>query len=278
MSRFAAVFFQVWLGLCLGGCFGEVDEGGVVFHLTVEGPVEATASVVRDRLTAMGSELGQVVPEGSDGLAVYIPKRLLLGEGTGLLFDSVLLSVWAEGEGVQIPPTWPAALIAADAVVGKTTVQKMAAALVDVEPPLGQFRLAWQVPERQGETLRLVALKGVPVFTQLHVKEARSSVDEFGIPVVHVTLNEEGAQRFSEASTRLVGHKMPFVINGKQVMAPMIREPITGGQLQITMGSTAPNALHQAQTLAAALNTPPLPGLLTLNRLESVPPGTTISP
>jgi preprotein translocase subunit SecD len=48
--------------------------------------------------------------------------------------------------------------------------------------------------------------------------------------VVHFGLDRIGAKRFADVSTRHVGEPFAIVLDGKVISAPVIREPIIGGQ------------------------------------------------
>jgi SecD/SecF fusion protein len=48
--------------------------------------------------------------------------------------------------------------------------------------------------------------------------------------VVHFGLDRIGAKRFADISTRHVGERFAIVLDGKVISAPVIREPIIGGQ------------------------------------------------
>ena len=51
--------------------------------------------------------------------------------------------------------------------------------------------------------------------------------------VVELTLNDEGAQKFADATANNVGKSMPIVYDGQTISAPNVKEAISGGTAQI---------------------------------------------
>jgi preprotein translocase subunit SecD len=226
----------------------------------------------------MGTLLGQVVQRGEGRLDVYVPQQALTADEPGYLFESTLVSAWAVDEDFTVPEAWMKQLIVSNQVLGKTSVQEMAQALANSEPPLGQRRLAWQLPERQGENLVLVPLTGVPIFTQQHVLAAKASISNETLShYVEITLDTPSTQRFAEATEKMVGKKMAIVVNDRVLSAPVILEPITGGVVWLTLGGQSIDPRKESLALAAVLQTKPLPGVLTLEQLSLAGPGTQLT-
>ena len=280
--------FGAWIPAALfvfavgcGWSFGETDEGGVVFTLKVN-PIENEApatqkmgAVLEERMNRMGTSLGQVAVVADDTLQVLVPKSVLLAEDPSRLFQSVNWSVYEVAEDVTVPPSWKGALIAANEVVGQTTLEKMSAALEGVEPPIGQLKVGWNVPDKQNEWVRLVPLRGQPIITHEHIVDA-TFIQDPQFPAVRAQLNSKGAVRLAQASGRLVDHKIALVLNGEVLSDPIVREAITGGRVHISMGN-GPEADHEARVLAGIFASKPLPGTLTVEGIEPAPPGTKLS-
>ncbi|HQG12803.1 MAG: preprotein translocase subunit SecD [bacterium ADurb.Bin270] len=55
-------------------------------------------------------------------------------------------------------------------------------------------------------------------------------------PYVSLTFDRYGAELFGEATKNNVGKRMAIMLDGNVMKAPQIREPILGGQAQITLG------------------------------------------
>jgi len=90
-----------------------------------------------------------------------------------------------------------------------------------------------------------------PCLTDDMILSAKAEVNSVsGIPEIAVTLSREGAEILKNVTRRNVNRKMAIVIEGKVVMAPVIRSTIPGGRLMITGDLSA----EEAQEIAGRLN------------------------
>jgi len=98
------------------------------------------------------------------------------------------------------------------------------------------------------------------VISDENILDARAAADEStSEPVIRFRLDREGARLFGEATQENVGRMLAVILDSQVIMAPIIREPILGGNGQIsgnlTMRSTEDLALLlRAGSLPAALN------------------------
>ncbi|MCM8527053.1 MAG: hypothetical protein NE327_11095 [Lentisphaeraceae bacterium] len=67
---------------------------------------------------------------------------------------------------------------------------------------------------------------------------------------VVINFNAEGAKELSEVTAKLVGGRMGIIIDGYLVVAPEIKEQITGGMVQISGAFT----VEEAQEIVAGIN------------------------
>jgi preprotein translocase subunit SecD len=88
-------------------------------------------------------------------------------------------------------------------------------------------------------------------------------------PIVNFRFNSTGARKFAEATEQNVGRPFAIVLDSKVVSAPVIREPILGGQGQISGDFT----VQQANDLAILLRAGALPVPLTIVEENTVGPG-----
>ncbi|HEY8381578.1 MAG TPA: protein translocase subunit SecD [Microvirga sp.] len=86
--------------------------------------------------------------------------------------------------------------------------------------------------------------------------------------VVSFRLDGTGTRRFADVSTAHVGDPFAIVLDGKVLSAPVIREPITGGQGQISGNFT----VADANDLAVLLRAGALPAPLSVVEERSVGP------
>jgi len=83
-------------------------------------------------------------------------------------------------------------------------------------------------------------------------------------PYVSLTFDTHGTQLFGETTTNNVGKRMAILLDGSVTKAPVIREPILGGQAQITLGyGNYANLLKEAEDLTLVLQEGALPAQLT---------------
>jgi preprotein translocase subunit SecD/SecD/SecF fusion protein len=114
----------------------------------------------------------------------------------------------------------------------------------------------------------------LPVFSDVAVdgadlENAQAGTDpQTGQWVINFTLNSLGAREFGDVTTANVGKPFAIILDGKIIMAPNIREPITGGSGQITGNYTA----QQATDLALLLRAGALPAPLNIVEEQSVGP------
>ncbi|MBN1283756.1 MAG: protein translocase subunit SecD [Proteobacteria bacterium] len=82
-------------------------------------------------------------------------------------------------------------------------------------------------------------------------------------PYVSLTFDAQGTALFGETTTQNVGKRMAIMLDGNVTKAPVIREPILGGQAQITLGyGNYQNLLKEAEDLSLVLQEGALPAQL----------------
>jgi protein-export membrane protein SecD len=83
-------------------------------------------------------------------------------------------------------------------------------------------------------------------------------------PYVSLTFDATGTQKFGEVTTKNVGKRMAILLDGMVNKAPVIKEPIKGGQAQITLGyGNYAELLKEAEDLTLVLQEGALPAQLT---------------
>jgi len=83
-------------------------------------------------------------------------------------------------------------------------------------------------------------------------------------PYVSLTFDTQGTQLFGQTTTDNVGKRMAILLDGTVTKAPVIREPILGGQAQITLGyGNYADLLKEAEDLTLVLQEGALPAQLT---------------
>jgi len=105
--------------------------------------------------------------------------------------------------------------------------------------------------------LRTFLLAGAPAVTTADVESADVGLDDepMGRAYVLVTLTPSGGERFYQMTEDWVGRRLAIVIDDHIASAPVIRSPIGGGRVTITMGAAGERdqQLADARRLAASL-------------------------
>ncbi len=83
-------------------------------------------------------------------------------------------------------------------------------------------------------------------------------------PYVSLSFDSVGSALFGETTTKNVGKQMAILLDGNVTKAPVIREPILGGQAQITLGyGNYSDLMKEAEDLSLVLQEGALPAQLT---------------
>jgi len=157
------------------------------------------------------------------------------------------------------------------------TTAKMQCRMVDEGTPVSEA-LRGQVPPRsellyshdeldpQGEPVPYVVRKRVGVSGE-HLVDAQATFQQ-GQPVVSLRFDAVGARRFADLTEENVGKRFAIVLDNEVISAPVIREPIPGGNAIISGNFT----VQSAQDLALLLRAGALPAPLTILEERTVGP------
>ena len=101
------------------------------------------------------------------------------------------------------------------------------------------------------------------------ITDARVQIDsQHNEPYVSVAFNAVGARQFAELTTRNVKKRLAIVLDGKVQSAPVIQEPITGGEARISGDFT----MEEARDLAVVLRSGALPAPVRILEERTVGP------
>ncbi|HPM41745.1 MAG TPA: protein translocase subunit SecD, partial [bacterium] len=145
------------------------------------------------------------------------------------------------------------------------TVEKLNESLRESLPPDGEIAF-----ETQYDPVAKKITGGVPylLFRKAEVtgdmlKNAQVNVQD-NEPYVSLSFDARGSQLFGETTTKNTGKRMAILLDGTVTKAPVIREPILGGQAQITLGyGNYADLLKEAEDLTLVLQEGALPAQLT---------------
>ncbi|WP_454628168.1 protein translocase subunit SecD [Bradyrhizobium cenepequi] len=242
----------------LGGLLGssgqrslEVsDAGGGLIRLTVpqaaiteriRQTIEQSIQIVERRVNQLGTVEPVIQRQGTDRILVQVP-------------------------GLQDPTRLKELL-------GKTA--KMEFRMVDTSVPPDQAQQGRVPPD--SELLMSASSPKIPYVVKKQVlvsggdlTDAQPGFDQrTGEPIVSFRFNTSGARKFAQATTENVGQPFAIILDNEVISAPVIREPITGGQGQISGSFT----VQSANDLAILLRAGALPAPLTVIEERTVGPG-----
>jgi preprotein translocase subunit SecD len=242
----------------LGGLVGSsgqrslevTNAGGGVIRLTVpqaaiteriRQTIEQSIQIVERRVNQLGTVEPVIQRQGTDRILVQVP-------------------------GLQDPTRLKELL-------GRTA--KMEFRMVDTTVPPDQAQQGRLPPD--SDLLMSSSTPKVPYVVKKQVlvsggdlTDAQPGFDQrSGEPVVNFRFNTSGSRKFAQATTENVGQPFAIVLDNEVISAPVIREPITGGQGQISGSFT----VQSANDLAILLRAGALPAPLTVIEERTVGPG-----
>ncbi len=101
---------------------------------------------------------------------------------------------------------------------------------------------------------------GDTIISPTEVVDARGLPEMDGSAGIMITFDAAGAAKLEQASRKSVGKPLPIMLDGKILMAPIIREPLRGGSVLITGLKVG---VQEASLLAKQISgKPPLPDSL----------------
>jgi preprotein translocase subunit SecD len=200
------------------------------------GAVEQSVEIVRRRIDESGTSEALIARQGSSRILVQLP-------------------------GVENPER-------IKELLGRTA--RMTFRLLDenanpqsAAPPPGVEFLDGEQPGQRFPVRRRVEVDGA------NLSDARAGQNsQSGEWVVNFTFDSVGTRRFAEVTRQNVGRPFAVVLDNKVITAPVIREPITGGNGQISGSFNAASA----NDLAVLLRAGALPAPLTVVEERTVGP------
>ena len=136
----------------------------------------------------------------------------------------------------------------------------------------GMLTPASQVLMRQAvkgnESEPPLAINKKVILSGEHIADAQNALDEnTNRPIVILHLDARGKQEVAKITRGNIGRRLAIVLDGKILSAPIIREEISGGSLEIS-GEFTPN---EAMELAVLLRSGAVPVPIKLLKIESIP-------
>ena len=133
--------------------------------------------------------------------------------------------------------------------------------------PLGSLRLPGDELDANGEEIFYVIRKRVMVSGDSLV-DAATTRDQTGQWAVSFRFDSTGARKFGDVTTENVGKPFAIVLDAQVISAPVIREPIVGGNGQISGNFT----VEEANDLSLLLRAGALPAPMKILEERTVGP------
>lgn len=150
--------------------------------------------------------------------------------------------------------------------VAEPTIQRQGARRIVVElPGVTDHQQAVDVIGRTA-VLEILDPFGRVALTGADLREARVGLDQFNQPAIDIEFTPEGAEKFARLTTLYVGEVIPHLLDGEVLVAPVVRQPITGGTGQITGNFT----YEEARSIAIQLKHGALPVALEVESMSTV--------
>ncbi|KHL26065.1 preprotein translocase subunit SecD [Croceibacterium mercuriale] len=196
--------------------------------------MDSATEVVRKRIDALGTREPTIIRQGANRIVVQVPGledpealKELLGQTANLEFRLV--------DTTALP---------SDVAQG-------------IAPP-GSEIVPYAADSQTAGGLALRRLGGIRGDS---LTNAQQTFDpQNNTPVVSISFDPQGAQRFARLTTENVNRQFAIVLDGEILSAPTINEPILGGTAQISGNFTT----ESANQLAISLNSGALPVELTV--------------
>ncbi|MXO64314.1 protein translocase subunit SecD [Altericroceibacterium endophyticum] len=204
--------------------------------------MDSATEVVRKRIDALGTREPTIIRQGDNRIVVQVPGledpqalKDLLGQTANLEFKLV--------DTTALP---------ADVEQG-------------IAPPGSEIVPYAEDSNFAGSSIAVKRLGGIRGDS---LTDARQSFDQNNQPVVSITFDQQGGQKFARLTSENVDRPFAIILDGKVLSAPNINEPILGGSAQIS-GNFSVDSANQ---LAISLRSGALPVDLTVIEERTVGP------
>ncbi|MDH2345235.1 preprotein translocase subunit SecD [Bradyrhizobium sp. SSUT77] len=201
--------------------------------------VEDSIAMIEQRLKDSSIKLVSVVPDGTDRIRIFLP---------GVTDPERITAIFARKVKVSFRPV--------DASMSPEQAQSGT-------PPEGSEVLLGFKDKRPYLVAKDSVLDGEDI-NYAAPGFAAGTKD----PVASFRFNGRGTRRFAHVTEENVGRSFTIVLDDKVISAPVIREPITGGSVQISGNFT----LEEANSVAMLLRAGALPGHLSLVGQQVIQP------
>lgn len=228
---------------------------GTVLHSAMKGRIEKMIAAFGERSKQLtDAQMARVhssqklrdltlVMSLQDGSTVEALDSVTVDTGGTKL--AIVTHIWRDDQAPTLPapPAWNAKGVSAQAI---SPLEHPASRPTDLEKTGSEAKPAAPVEQQSAaEPTKTVA----PVSLKIAKAEMTTDGVSYGA-AVKIDLTPDSAGAFRDFTTVSVGRTTQIVVDGKVISEPVIREPITGGSVMISVDSTV-EALKLAKQLSA---------------------------
>lgn len=266
----------------------SADEIRQRVNTIMENAQERSLQVLRNRIDALGIAEPNIYPVKDNRIVIQLPGidekkreateqniksaaflefRLVHDKNDRLVRELADKKLAPEGyKMVWVGDTMYYQRDASYAEVSKDPAYRYRLGKFQVPDPEYEFMLEYVVKNKQ-ELYRPYFVKRRRELTGTYLR--RASVDyELTGPIVRLQFNAQGARKFANITTDNVGRQLAIVLDGTLYSAPVIRQPIEGGNAQIEGNFD----IEEANRLRDILNAGSLPAPVKIIQRQIVSP------
>ena len=208
---------------------------------------EQALEKIRNRVDEFGVSEPEIVPQEEGRILVQLPGVKDPARAKALIGKTALLEFKLVDDTIN------------PASVNKNNV-----------PPGSEMNYLYRRDRATGRASKEpIVLRARTVMTGETITDARVQIDsQFNEPYVAVAFDGRGKSQFADLTTRNVKKRLAIVLDDKVQSAPVIQEPITGGEARITGDFT----MEEARDLAVVLRSGALPAPVRILEERTVGP------
>ena len=261
------------------------EEDGVTWYpyeLSDEAQVEVADRAVdqaleglRNRVDATGVKEPSIVKKG-DGINIQLPGLDNLQQAIDVIGTTAVLEFYLVDEEFDTVDL-EKALIAAEEALATTDYEddSLLSDWLTDEGLVGEDRMVmWEYITRDDGAERRdtpYVLKTPAMISGDDINDAFVQWDRLGDPYVSLEFKGPGGKKFGQVTGDNVGKRFAIVLDDQVRSAPVIREKISGGRAQISMGAGDVSSMqNEAQILSMVLRTGALPAPVTIAEVRTV--------
>lgn len=221
---------------------------------------DTAIETIRKRLEGQNIFETEISPAGQDYISVRVP---IVSEDQKANLEKILLRS-ARLEFRLVHPMSQQACVAYEAYLEKGGDPD-----AYLDTPEGAEFLSIEERNKNGDlTVRYELVEIEPQMTGDRIRQSQVGVTRFGQREIQLSFTPEGAAEFGRVTEANVGRRLAIVLDGKLYSAPVLNEPIYGGNAQITGDFSQ----EEAKNVSDALNSGSLPFSISVVSRSNIDP------